>query len=61
MDHVVNLDAVYELSVVSEFGLNSVKLGIELLKIRESSEVNTLNVAAQMLILEQKVDDFKSL
>ena len=61
MDHVVNLNAVYELSVVSEFGLDSVKLGIKLLKIGERSKVNTLNIAAQMFILEQKVDDFKSL
>jgi hypothetical protein len=61
VNHVVNFNAVNELSVMPELCLHSIELGVKFLKIWESSEVNTLNITSKMFVLEQKVDYLKSL
>lgn len=57
MDHVVHFDAVYKLGVVSQLGLHSVKLGIKFLQVREGSEMHSLDIVADVFVVEEVLDD----
>lgn len=57
VDHVVHFDTVDKLGVVSQLSLHSVKLGIEFLKVREGSEMHSLDIVADVFIVEEILDD----
>lgn len=57
MDHVVHFDTVDKLGVVSQLGLHSVKLGVKFLQVREGSEMHSLDIVADVFVVEEVLDD----
>jgi len=65
-NHIVDFHTIYKLSIIPQFCLNSVKLGIKLLKVRELKEnfkmrffsycfeVDCLDVLSDMIVKVQK-------
>ena len=55
VDHVVNFYAVYQLSRMPQFCLNSIEFGGKFFKIRKSFQMCSLNIHSCMLVLTQKL------
>ena len=57
VDHIVDLDAVDKLGIVTEFCLHAIEFGVELLEIGESTQVHALDVISDVLVAEEVLDN----
>lgn len=60
VNHIINFDAVDQLSIIAHLCLHSVKFGVELLQVWECPQVHLLNIVPDLLINEEELNDLKT-
>ena len=61
MDHVVNLDAVHELSIVTHLRSNPIKLTVQFLKVGERPQVCRLDIVSNLFICAEVLHNHLSI